>query len=91
MVTHFDIGGLLSPQIPITTSRGSTPRRGIGALAAWLEDSGVADVIYSSCNPVTLARDLKQMPSYRVEAARMLDMFPHTAHAEVVVRLRRVS
>ncbi len=67
------------------------PRRGIGALAAWLEDSGVADVIYSSCNPVTLARDLKQMPSYRVEAARMLDMFPHTAHAEVVVRLRRVS
>lgn len=65
------------------------PRRGIGALAGWLEDSGIADVIYSSCNPRSLARDLKHMPSYQVTAARMLDMFPHTAHAEVVVQLRR--
>lgn len=65
------------------------PRRGIGALAGWLEDSGIGDVIYSSCNPRSLARDLTQMPSYQVTAARMLDMFPHTAHAEVVVHLRR--
>ena len=67
------------------------PRRGIGALAGWLQGSGIADVIYSSCNPRSLARDLKQMPSYQVTAARMLDMFPHTAHAEVVVQLRRTA
>lgn len=66
------------------------PRRGLGRdLAAWVEGSRVRDVIYSSCNPTTLAHDLQTMSSYRITAARLLDMFPHTAHAEVVVRLRR--
>lgn len=66
------------------------PRRGIGAeLAGFLETSGVGDVVYSSCNPRTLASDLAAMPSLRVLAARYVDMFPHTEHAEVIVRLRR--
>lgn len=66
------------------------PRRGLGPeLSAWLEGSGVRDVIYSSCNPVTLASDLAMMPSLRIAAGRYVDMFPHTAHAEVIVRLRR--
>ena len=66
------------------------PRRGIGSeLAAWLEGSGVADVIYSSCNPATLAADLAAMPSLRITAGRFVDMFPHTEHAEVIVRVRR--
>lgn len=66
------------------------PRRGIGAaLAGFLETSGVGDVVYSSCNPRTLATDLAAMPSLRVVAARYVDMFPHTEHAEVIVRLRR--
>ncbi|QIK62265.1 methyltransferase domain-containing protein [Leucobacter viscericola] len=66
------------------------PRRGIGAdLAAWLEDSGVHDVIYSSCNPESLARDLAAMPSFEVSEARVFDMFPHTTHLEVAVLLRR--
>lgn len=69
------------------------PRRGIGAeLASWLEKSvGVHDVIYSSCNPESLARDLSAMPSYAVREARVFDMFPHTTHLEVAVRLQRVS
>ena len=66
------------------------PRRGLGGeLADWLERSGVPDVIYSSCHPSTLAADLAAMPSLRVVAGRYVDMFPHTAHAEVIVRLRR--
>ncbi|WP_051298064.1 methyltransferase domain-containing protein [Brevibacterium album] len=68
------------------------PRRGLGRdLAAWVESSGIPDVVYSSCNPRTLARDLADMPSYRITGARVLDMFPHTAHTEVVVRLRRAG
>jgi 23S rRNA (uracil747-C5)-methyltransferase len=68
------------------------PRRGLGrGLAEWVQDSGIREVIYSSCNPRTLARDLASMPAYRVTAARLLDMFPHTAHSEVVVRLRRAA
>jgi 23S rRNA (uracil747-C5)-methyltransferase len=66
------------------------PRRGIGAdLAAALESSAVADVIYSSCNAVTLARDLAAMPSLRPVAGQVLDMFPNTGHYEVLVRLER--
>lgn len=66
------------------------PRRGIGAeLSGWLEESGVEQVIYSSCNAETLARDLAAMPSLRPAQARLLDMFPHTSHYEVVTLLRR--
>ncbi|WP_440311681.1 methyltransferase domain-containing protein [Leucobacter chromiireducens] len=66
------------------------PRRGIGAeLAAWLNDSVVPSVIYSSCNPESLARDLAAMPSFRVREARVFDMFPHTGHLEVMVLLER--
>lgn len=66
------------------------PRRGIGAdLAGWLEASGVRHVVYSSCNAVTLARDLAAMPSWRPVEGRVLDMFPHTDHYEVMVLLSR--
>lgn len=66
------------------------PRRGIGArLAAWIEGSGAPAVIYSSCHPATLAADLAAMGSYRIDAARLVDMFPHSRHDEVLVRLRR--
>ena len=66
------------------------PRRGIGdTLADWLERSGIPGVIYSSCNPETLAKDLGRMQSYAVREARLFDMFPHTGHLEVAVLLER--
>lgn len=63
------------------------PRRGIGELAASIEGSGIKRVLYSSCNPASLAKDLEVMGSYRVRRARLFDMFPHTNHAEVLVEL----
>lgn len=63
------------------------PRRGIGELAASIEGSGIQRVLYSSCNPASLAKDLAVMSSYRVRRARLFDMFPHTNHAEVLVEL----
>ncbi|TBW21112.1 methyltransferase domain-containing protein [Arcanobacterium bovis] len=66
------------------------PRRGIGAkMAQWLEESEVPTVIYSSCNARGLAADLEKMPSYSVEQAQMLDMFPHTDHSETIALLKR--
>lgn len=66
------------------------PRRGIGpALAGWLEGSGVTRVVYSSCNAVSLARDLAAMGSFAVREARVFDMFPQTTHYEVAVLLER--
>ena len=63
------------------------PRRGIGELAALIEGSGIKRVLYSSCNPASLAKDLEVMSSYRVRRARLFDMFPYTNHAEVLVEL----
>jgi 23S rRNA (uracil747-C5)-methyltransferase len=45
--------------------------------------------VYSSCNAVTLARDLAALPSYRPVEARVFDMFPQTGHAETMVLLTR--
>ncbi len=68
------------------------PRRGLGPeLAMWLEGSGVDAVLYSSCNPESLAVDLARMPSLRPVRARLFDMFPQTKHAEVLVLLARWS
>lgn len=66
------------------------PRRGIGELAQAIEQAAVPRVLYSSCNPASLARDLEAMPSYRAGQAQLFDMFPHTQHAEVLVELERV-
>jgi 23S rRNA (uracil1939-C5)-methyltransferase len=46
-------------------------------------------LIYVSCNPETLARDLDLLHplGYRVDVVQPVDMFPQTAHIETVVRL----
>nr|WP_245349499.1 methyltransferase domain-containing protein [Brachybacterium fresconis] len=90
--TGWAIREAAGPEGPPDVVIVNPPRRGIdGELAEWLETSGVRDVVYSSCNPETLATDLAMMPSLRIVAGRFVDMFPHTAHAEVIVRLRRTA
>lgn len=66
------------------------PRRGLGSeLARRIEGSGVPHVLYSSCNPETLARDLADLASYTPVRGRLLDMFPQTPHAEVLLLLSK--
>lgn len=66
------------------------PRRGIGGgLCAALESAAPRHVVYSSCNPTSLAEDLGSLPGYRVSRARLFDMFPQTRHSEVAVLLER--
>ena len=54
---------------------------------------GPKKVVYISCNPETLARDLKYLTKngYKVQRAVGCDMFPFTSHCEVVCLLSRVS
>ena len=51
-------------------------------------------VVYVSCNPETLARDLqylRQKSRYKVQKIQPVDMFPHTAHVECVVLLSAIG
>ena len=67
------------------------PRAGLDSrVTATLEAEArhVRGVIYVSCNPATLARDLSRLPSYRIESLHAFDMFPQTAHVETVCELR---
>ena len=81
------------------------PRVGLGAPAAKdLAELGADEIVYLSCDPSTLARDLAVLtnsarklkeiasPSHRYEITEMhlFDLFPQTFHIETLVRLRRV-
>jgi 23S rRNA (uracil1939-C5)-methyltransferase len=50
-------------------------------------------VVYVSCNPATLARDLKHLTQcgYVPQEVQPVDMFPHTSHVETVVLMSRVG
>lgn len=65
------------------------PRRGIGEkLAAWINDSGIKKLVYSSCNVVSMAQDLEFMPNYEVVEAQVVDMFAHSKHFECIALLQ---
>lgn len=66
------------------------PRRGIGkALCDYLSEMAPEFIIYSSCNAQTMAKDFAHLSGYRVEKVQLFDMFPHTAHYEVLTLLVR--
>lgn len=66
------------------------PRRGIGeALCEYLSAMAPDYVLYSSCNPQTMAQDIARLKDYEVTQVQLFDMFPHTAHFEVLTLLTR--
>jgi 23S rRNA (uracil1939-C5)-methyltransferase len=81
------------------------PRAGLGAQAAEkLAELGAAEIVYLSCDPSTLARDLSVMTNsprkpkeitgpkigYGITEMHLFDLFPQTFHIETLVRLRKV-
>jgi 23S rRNA (uracil1939-C5)-methyltransferase len=69
------------------------PRAGLaGKALRRLGEIGAPRVVYVSCNPTTLASDVKALAAdygYRLVRARPVDMFPHTPHVETVALLER--
>lgn len=82
------------------------PRAGLGAdTAARLANLGTPEIVYLSCDPATLARDLAVLVGserksgttiettrkYEISEVHLFDLFPQTFHIETLVRLRRAS
>jgi 23S rRNA (uracil1939-C5)-methyltransferase len=69
------------------------PREGAKGVGPVLRDLGVRRAVYVSCDPATLARDLRGCAEagFRVEAVRAVDMFPQTHHVEGVARVGRLD
>ena len=67
------------------------PRAGLGGqVIERLAAMAAPRIAYVSCDPATLARDLRSLVEYgyRIDSITALDMFPQTFHVEIVVQLR---
>ena len=67
------------------------PRTGLeGGVSALIAEVAAPHVVYVSCDPATLARDLRVFLSggYAIESVTLADLFPQTFHLETVVHLR---
>ncbi|MFH2020174.1 MAG: 23S rRNA (uracil(1939)-C(5))-methyltransferase RlmD [archaeon] len=53
----------------------------------WLKEFMPEKIIYISCNPEQLGKELKRLKSYKIKSAAIFDMFPQTPHIEAVVEL----
>ncbi|ELY6204434.1 23S rRNA (uracil(747)-C(5))-methyltransferase RlmC [Cronobacter malonaticus] len=84
--TGFATGQQAVPDLVLV----NPPRRGIGqALCEYLSRMAPRYIIYSSCNAQTMAKDIGELPGYRIARVQLFDMFPHTAHYEVLTLLVR--
>ncbi|UIL51232.1 MULTISPECIES: 23S rRNA (uracil(747)-C(5))-methyltransferase RlmC [Pantoea] len=84
--TAFATGRDAVPQLVLV----NPPRRGIGAeLCDYLSQMAPDYLLYSSCNPQTLAQDVARLSDYQLSKVQLFDMFPHTAHFEVLALLTR--
>jgi len=68
------------------------PRTGLGAeITKLLAAIAAPSLVYVSCDPATLARDLRALiaAGYTIESITLADLFPQTFHLETIVHLRR--
>ncbi len=80
---------LLPSVLPADVVILNPPRAGVheGVTTALAARPASRAVIYVSCNPATLGRDLTRLPGFEVASVLGFDMFPQTAHVETVCEL----
>jgi 23S rRNA (uracil1939-C5)-methyltransferase len=84
---------LLPEALPADIVILNPPRTGLAApVPDQLAEAPPGRIVYVSCDPATLARDLERLESsHRVVGLRAFDLFPQTAHVETVVELERCA
>jgi len=91
-IINGDAEGLLQTLGKVDVLILDPPRRGVGdGIVEFLANSKPPHILYFSCNPATLARDLKKIVEvgYKIEFLQPFDMFPQTYHVENLVYLKR--
>ena len=89
-VLQARVEDVLRAQLPADVVILNPPRGGVdAAVTAALADPPARPraIVYVSCNPATLARDIARLPGYRIASLLAFDMFPQTAHVETVCEL----
>jgi 23S rRNA (uracil1939-C5)-methyltransferase len=86
------VEALLPAALPADLVLLNPPRTGVdAAVTSALESARPRAILYTSCNPATLARDVARLPGFRIATLVGFDMFPQTAHVETVCELVRES
>lgn len=84
------VENLLERSLPADVVILNPPRAGVDRRVTAILEAATPRpraLLYMSCDPATLARDVAALPSWRVAAVRVWDMFPQTAHVEVTCEL----
>jgi 23S rRNA (uracil1939-C5)-methyltransferase len=96
LVAQFESGNLFEPNLaplgPFDKLLLDPPREGAVELAKALPEAWPRRIVYVSCDAATLARDagvLVNTKGFRLAAAGVINMFPHTAHVESIALFER--
>jgi len=96
LVAQFEVMNLFSPCLapfgPFDKLLIDPPREGAVEIVKALPEEWPRRIVYVSCDPATLARDagvLVHTKGFRLAAAGVVNMFPHTAHVESVALFER--
>ena len=85
-----DVAKIIDDKIECDTLIVDPPRAGLDKhTKSVINNANIKKVIYVSCDPMTLVRDLKDLDMYNLEKISIVDMFPQTCHVECVSILHR--
>ena len=96
LVVQFEIANLFQPNLapygPFAKLLIDPPREGAVEIVKWLPEAWPQRIVYVSCDSATLSRDagiLVHAKGFRLAAAGVANMFPHTAHVESIALFER--
>jgi 23S rRNA (uracil1939-C5)-methyltransferase len=88
-ILEKDAAKLVAGEVFFDVALLDPPRAGAPGVLAKVALTRPRAILYLSCDPVSLARDLSELRGYRVEAVQPYDMFPGTEHVESLALLLR--